>query len=171
MDDFKRVEGKVTTFFAKQSIQVITNEMIGDLYMTAKKEKRNARICLHANPEANFHDMIILQWKESYQPTDRSYPGFPPHRHLQKAESIQGLEHSQRVYIFNEKGKILSKHNIGEGEIIHIGAGEWHLTIPMDDYVIYRETKCGPFLGEMDREFALWAKGLTMFQMIERLGL
>ena len=48
---------------------------------------------------------------------------------------------------------------VGGNIIFRVACNCYHLGVPLTDYVIYHETKPGPFIGEGDSIFAPWAPG------------
>jgi cupin fold WbuC family metalloprotein len=149
---FRRENGKTITFWALDpNFQAVDEEMWLELEDVALvNEKCNARICLHTDPAATFHDMIVLEWPNSY---------FPPHAHP-KAESLQILRGTLGVFTFDEAGNVTERCVLradGEALLCRIGASTIHWTVPLTSPAIYRETKQGPFLGTHDRVFPRWA--------------
>lgn len=151
LSNFQCVMGKTLSFFATDPTQIVDRAVIEELLAESRARGRcNARVCLHDSPEAAFHQMIILEWEDSY---------FPPHRHPTKGESIHIIQGQLAMVTFDQAGDVQISTVLGHnGEIIcRVGPGDWHFTCPLTDYVIYHEIKPGPFRGEADREFAPWA--------------
>lgn len=130
---FRRVPGKSIAFFASDDTQVvINNELIGELLMECIQTRKNTRVCFHVSPGYPYHDMLIVEAK--------GIPTLGLHRHPKKAESIQMLRGKMQVEFHNQDPAIL---NFFDG--IYIPSNQWHSTTPLDDFVVYRETKLGPF--------------------------
>lgn len=142
---------RALTFFAHSNTVAINQELIDAIAEASHiNGKCNARLCLHSSPESNFHEMIILEREGFF---------FPPHRHANKGESCHIIKGELAVFTFDDNGKVVNHVTIGkDGNILsRIGIGQWHLTLPLTDPVIYHEAKPGPFLGAKDSEFAPWA--------------
>lgn len=138
-------------FFAMDANVVVDRGLIDQLVAQSEINGRsNARICLHNSPDANFHEMIILERGGSY---------FPPHRHKGKGETCHIIQGQVAVFAFDDRGNIKRCAVLGNGSgvIFRVGNEEWHLVLPLTDPAIYHEGKPGPFLGPADREFASWA--------------
>ena len=58
------------------------------------------RINLHKNIYVKYHDMIILQRKNTY---------IKPHRHVSGGETIHMLYGKMTVLLMNYKGKVIKK--------------------------------------------------------------
>jgi len=143
------------SFFALDQTVTVDDEMIDALIIeSANAGNRPARVCLHTMPDADFHEMVVLERPGHY---------FPPHRHVFKAESLHAIEGQLAVFTFDDRGGVLTATVLGrDGNFIaRVGAGIWHFTMPLTDPVIYHESKPGPFLGMRDRDFAPWAPRRT----------
>lgn len=154
LNDFERIESARGITFIPNTLEAVNIDslIVGELVEQAIEYNKNARICLHLSPEDQFHSMIICELEGNY---------FPPHIH-KKAESICVLQGLIMVFIFHESGELIDKYLL-QGNfqaIIHLPANTWHMIIPLSKFVVYHETKLGPFLGESDRKFAPWAPGL-----------
>jgi cupin fold WbuC family metalloprotein len=137
LEGFRRQEGKTLTFWPKDQIETpcrISMELILELI----RENQNARVCFHTGPFAEFHDMLIIEWRNKYS--------FPMHRH-KKTETIQIIRGGMSLRILE-----LLECRLFRDDGFHIPADSWHQTVPISDYVIYREIKPGPFAPE-DNEF------------------
>jgi cupin fold WbuC family metalloprotein len=152
LDQYHRdLSAKSLSFYSSTVTTVVNDALVDEL--TAKSEgagKCNARICLHPNPDSNFHEMIILERKGYY---------FPPHRHVGKAQSVHILRGEAAVFVFDGgRGRAHCTVLGRDGNlIIRIAENAYHLTLPLTDYVVYHEGKPGPFLKEGDSIFADWA--------------
>jgi cupin fold WbuC family metalloprotein len=149
LDSFRRVEGKTLAFFAIDPIQFVDAGVLQEL----KALDCNARICLHTDPSELFHDMIILEKIGSY---------FPTHRHQGKAETIHVIEGILQISMFDNECNLTRRIRLDTKKnslIWRIPVGHWHLITPLTSYVIYHESKPGPFLGEADREFFKFTDG------------
>lgn len=141
---------KSYAFFCQTKPIRVDGELIERLKIVFKKvEPRNVRLCLHENSNANFHDMIILERKSRH---------YRPHRHNEKGESFHIMEGRLGVFTFDNNGLIidsciLSDDNI---KIYKVKPNMFHAVLPITDFVIYHETKPGPFMGNMDSIYPDW---------------
>ena len=111
----------------------------------------NTRLCLHGGPEAEDHDMIIIEY------ADGRY--YRPHRHDAKAETLHILEGQILVISFSDDGQISNARKLGGGNasVSRVEAGIYHTVFPVSKRVIYHESKRGPFLGGADSMPAPWS--------------
>lgn len=144
------------SFFALDQTVTVDDHVIDALITeSAAACSRPARICLHTMPDADFHEMVVLERPGHY---------FPPHRHPFKGESLHVIEGRLAVFTFDDDGRVTHSTVLGrDGNIIaRVGTNVWHFTLPLTDPVIYHESKPGPFLGVRDRDFAKWAPRRTV---------
>lgn len=141
---------KSLSYFCTKDIVTINKEIIKKLVQESKKNGScDIRLSLHKGPSEEFHNMIILQNKEHY---------YRPHKHVGKVESYQLVEGKMAVFIFNEDGSVIESKILSPEEnfIYRIPANSWHVTIPLTEYVVFNESKPGPFLSKNDSIFAEW---------------
>jgi cupin fold WbuC family metalloprotein len=140
--------GRSLAFFCLDETVVVHQALISALVEEAGD--RAARICLHASPDASFHEMIILEHCGNY---------FPPHRHPMKGESLHIISGELAVMTYDDAGAVTMRTVLGRNGVIiaRIGMAQWHSVLPLSETAIYHEAKPGPFLGMGDREFAPWA--------------
>lgn len=142
---------KSVTYFCRKLPVGIDRELILTL-----KEKfhtlkgKNLRVCLHNGPEADFHEMVILEGRDKY---------YRPHRHLTKGESCHIIEGELAFFVFKDDGSVAQQFRISDGEnlICRADVNQWHVVIPITEYIIYHEAKPGPFLGNDDSIYPDWA--------------
>lgn len=111
------------------------------------------RICLHSDPAAPVHDMIIIH--------KRSVPA-PVHKHLSKEEAYQMIEGRMRLNYFDDAGRLLESIMLGEPGSGHaflarVRANIWHTTVPETEFAVFHESRPGPFDGG-DSVFPDWEK-------------
>ena len=63
--------------------------------------------------------------------------------------------------LFNNKGDITRICKIKKNDIFRTPVNTFHTMAPLSKYVIYHESKNGPFLKKNDSVFSLWSKSLT----------
>ena len=141
---------KSMSFFCKEEIVYLSKDIIDELKKIACNEKRDVRISMHQSPESDLHNMIILQHKGTY---------VRPHMHLIKAEAYQLIAGILSVFIFDEAGNVIDRCNMSpEGNFLYrFEKKYYHMSIPTSDFVIFHESKIGPFIREGDSIFAPWA--------------
>lgn len=143
-------DAKSLSFFCKKEVVSLGRDIINELKRIAFRENINVRISMHQSPESDLHNMIILHHKGTY---------VIPHKHIKKGETYHLIEGSQSVFIFEESGNIISRCDMSleNNYLYRIGKNYFHTFIPTSDYVIFHESKIGPFVREGDSIFAPWA--------------
>ncbi|EKD91815.1 MAG: hypothetical protein ACD_29C00360G0003 [uncultured bacterium] len=116
-----------------------------------KEEARNSpnyrsRLLMHTAEKDAVQEMIIAVCKQADSPL---------HRSLERSESLQVLEGKVLVAIFDEKGKITNRFEmgpIGSGNIFiyRITSVPWHIIIPLTEVVVIHESLQGPFQKVVD---------------------
>ncbi len=143
------ISAESVTIFCQRRPVVIGSELVADLKRLAEqREGKIFRYCLHDAPEAEHHDMIILQ---------NEGPIFRPHKHPVKEEVHHVMEGQLGVIVFEDDGAIATAYVLQPGQIDRIGKNMYHTVCPVSPQVIYHENKPGPFLGEGDAVYPLWA--------------
>lgn len=144
-------EARTASFFACDATVLVTEKLISEIReYSLSRGGVNARVCLHQDPLAPFHEMIILEMRTVY---------FKPHKHVAKHESRHIIEGRMAMYVFSEEGEVMDTAVLGDGGnvIYRIGPNCYHVGVPLSEYVIYHEAKPGPFIREGDSIFAPWA--------------
>ncbi len=153
-------KAKTLAFFCKTLPAKVNRDLISELIDISESEgKVNVRVSLHDGPDAPFHDMIILE---------RPGPFYPPHKHLQKGETWHVMDGRMGVFVFDDDGGIVDTSVVAAGEIYRLSLDTNHAVLPLGDYVVYHESKPGPFLGNADSLYPTWgpANGDTAAQDI-----
>jgi cupin fold WbuC family metalloprotein len=142
---------KTPAYFCRSGPVKVDSGLITQLKSEANRLGDNdVRLCLHFNPDANFHDMIILQHARNY---------YRPHKHLPKGVTFHIIEGSLAVFVFNEDGQVFgfTVLKFRDSYVYRVEADTYYAAIPLSDVVIYHESKPGPFLRENDSLFPPWA--------------
>ncbi|MBI4445907.1 MAG: cupin fold metalloprotein, WbuC family [Acidobacteria bacterium] len=145
------LNAKSLSFYWTGDVSWINREVVQQLIRLSRDNGNcNARICLHTTPEASFHEMVILEYRDHHY--------YRPHKHLSKGESCHLMQGEIAMFAFDDAGEVLHVSLLGEGRdlICRVGANQWHTVIPISEYVIYHEAKPGPFLGERDSIYPDW---------------
>jgi len=140
INDWREVQAKSITYFSDSEPAIINKSLIKKLKsISVKNNNSNARFCLHQNPESSLHSMIILEYKDK--------KCRKPHKHDEKEEILHILEGQMIALMLNDRGKILKKTLLTPEEnfLYSNPKGKYHIWLPLTDYVIYVETKRGPF--------------------------
>lgn len=131
---------------------VLVDQKLIDELKSMSKELNGAdlRLCLHSDISDTFHEMIILQHYGRY---------YPPHKHRDKGESYHIIEGELGALVFDDEGVVTASTVLGRsGQIIYrVGENTFHTVLPLSDFVIYHESKSGPFVRETDSIFPDWA--------------
>lgn len=141
---------KSMSFFCKEEVVSLNRNIMDELKRIAITEQRDVRISMHQSPESGLHNMIILQQKGTY---------VRPHKHLIKAETYQLIEGTQSVFVFDEAGKVIKRCDMSLEDhfLCRFEKEYYHMSVPTSDFVIFHESKTGPFIREGDSIFAPWA--------------
>ena len=143
------VGAKSVSFFCRHRPVFIDANLIAQLKtLSTQRGGRNVRVCLHDGPDANHHDMVILELKGKY---------YRPHKHDGKGEAFHIMEGCMGLFAFDESGTVIDAVTLGPGDIYRVAENMYHAVLPISDQVIYHENKPGPFTGEGDSIFPAWA--------------
>lgn len=144
------VHARSLSFFFQDKLMGVDQKMIDELRRVAITEKKNARLCIHTAPDDDLHTMIICQHKGTY---------IRPHKHVSKSESIHLIEGKLTSVVFDDAGNVLKKVNMTPNTVFVVRTGKnyYHTYIPTSKYVIYHESKPGPFVREGDSIIAPWS--------------
>jgi len=126
-------------YFCQKSQVTIDQQILKDLKKVYYEQSgKNIRLCLHKSPKSLFHDMIIFEGKKGI---------YAPHYHPNKTESLQILEGTMAIAMFDKNDKIQDVIILNSRQtfMYSIGPKIVHMTLPLTDLIIYRETKQGPF--------------------------
>ncbi|MBI3553539.1 MAG: cupin fold metalloprotein, WbuC family [Elusimicrobia bacterium] len=138
------IRGKSEALYCTALGSAIDMKVVGAL-----KERLRAsgagtvRICLHSEPSAPVHDMIIIHRKGA---------PCPVHKHLAKEETYQMIEGRMRLDFLKEDGSpdrslILGEPGTGLPFMARVRANLWHATVPETDFAVFHESRPGPFDG------------------------
>lgn len=138
------------SFFCKREVVSLSRDVMNELKKIASEENKNIRVSMHQSPDSDLHNMIILQHRGTY---------VRPHKHLKKAEAYQLIEGTQTVFIFDNAGKVIDRCDMShDGNFLYrFEKNHYHMSTPTSDFVIFHESKIGPFVREGDSIFASWA--------------
>lgn len=129
-------------YFCKKLPARVDHELITRLKGVFKKlGDRNLRLCLHSGPDALFHEMIIFERRGKY---------YRPHKHADKGETFHIIEGEMGAFSFDDSGHIIDACTLSlETNLIYrVKVNAYHAVLPVSDYVIYHESKPGPFIGQ-----------------------
>lgn len=142
---------KSLSYYFTTDVARIDDSIIDELIdKSVKNGKCNARISLHTSPDANFHEMVIVEYGGRY---------YRPHKHLKKGESCHIIKGRVAMFAFDNDGSVVFYNVVGQGQdmISRVGINMWHTVIPLTEYAVYHESKPGPYLREEDSIFPTWA--------------
>lgn len=147
-------QGRTPAYFCRTLPKRIDLALINELKTeSSQRGNTNIRLCLHSSPDADFHSMLILEYQGGF---------YPPHKHLNKGESFHIIEGRLGVFAFNGEGVIVDAVSLSPDEILiyRIELGMFHCIRPLTEFVIYHESKPGPFLGTADSIIPDWAPNI-----------
>ena len=132
-------KAKSKSFFLKDRYKFLEKNYL--------KTKKDLRICLHKNTLDKHHDMIILQQRKNF---------YLPHKHKEKGETYHIIKGSMASILFRDNGMIKKIYKLVEHDIFRTPLDTYHTMIPLTKFVIYHESKMGPFLKKNDSIFPKW---------------
>ena len=142
------VDALSLSLFCHEPFTLINDKVINQLKETSLlKGNVNIRVCMHSDIDSNLHDMIILMRSESY---------CRPHMHTNTDETVQIIEGKLLIVLFEENGNILRTGIIKDNEMTRIPVGTFHTLMSLTPYVIFHESKSGPFIRD-ETVFAKWS--------------
>ena len=142
-------KAKSKSFFLTKESQIFNENYVKFLINFFNKTKKDIRICLHTSKKSNHHDMVILQQKNNF---------YTPHKHLRKGETYHIIKGSMVCILFNDNGKVSKVCKLKKNDIFRTPLNIFHTMSPISKYVIYHESKTGPFLKRGDSIFPIWIK-------------
>ena len=142
-------KAKSKSFFFTKESEVFNLDCIKFLEKYYYKNKNDVRICLHTSQTSKHHDMIILQQKKNF---------YLPHKHLRKGETYHIIKGSMICVLFSNSGKVKKVCKLKKNDIFRTPINIFHTMSPISNYVIYHESKTGPFLKKKDSIFPYWIK-------------
>ena len=139
--------GKSTACFAVKENVIINKNIIEELkILSIDLGRKDLRICLHNDRESKLHNMINLTYKNNNN---------IPHKHKYKSESYHIIEGRLLITIYDNSGKTTdmllldSKNNF----LFRIGKDIFHTAVSDTNYVIFHESRSGPFTEKSDSIF------------------
>ncbi len=153
-------KAKSKSFFLKNNFKLFDSKMIAFLEKNYFQSKKDVRICLHKDSADKHHDMVILQQKRNF---------YAPHKHLKKGETYHIIKGSMAIILFNNNGKIKKIFKLKKDNIFRTPINTFHTMVPLTRYVVYHESKTGPFLKKNDSIFPKWNKKFNNIFNINKL--
>ena len=143
--------GRSIAYFCREKPARVSGGLVEQLKQAAEQAGgKNVRLCLHDGPDATFHNMIIVERKSGY---------YRAHRRPNKDVTYHMIEGTMGAFVFDEKGQIEEACllEVGKNFIYSVDADRFRVTIPISDLVIFHEASPGPFVGEGDSVYPIWA--------------
>lgn len=151
VDQFHRVSPEV--FYTKSSFVSTDGQTVEMLKEAAAlSPKSRARLCTHPDPTAKQQEMLIVMHRGSY---------VPPHRHLDKSETVTVLEGQATAILFSDTGEPIETIDLDEYRsksafFYRMPAGTFHSLLFRSEWFVFLETTIGPFNPDRS-ETASWA--------------
>ena len=135
---------KTESYFCQYGEQIVLRPLhvMALKHRLAESGEHILRISLHESPASDFHQMIIVQRRRDGE--------IRPHKHLSKDESHHVIEGVLVVEAhFDDRTLVTRLGAPGSGLPImdRIKAGVYHATIAETEFVVFHESKPGPFNG------------------------
>ena len=141
----------------------VDDQAIVDLIVRSKEtERQRFRLCAHGEPSAPQHEMFIVHPHNAY---------IPPHKHLNKTESLLVIEGTTDYFTFDEQGNItkqitLKKPGSGESFYYRVADSVYHSMLIQSEVLVFLEISTGPFCRH-DTIVAPWAPEVNDKESIE----
>ena len=131
----------------------INRGTITELVEISKNTSRGrTRLCAHRNVNESVHEMFIVHPKGAY---------IPPHKHLEKSESILVLDGETEYFTFNDDGLIdqrisMGDYRSGKSFFFRLQEPLFHSMLILSATLTFIEITKGPFKSD-DTVEATWA--------------
>jgi len=133
-------------------LKLVPRALLDELAARAAASPRaRAHHNIHASPADPVQRFLVVAQGDSY---------FRPHRHATRSELALLVRGGVDVLLFDEHGRVLARHAIGE----HTGSlayeteqGVWHTVVPWSAGCAFLEIKEGPYDPATAVQFAEWA--------------
>ena len=133
-------------------LKLVPRALLDELAARAAASPRaRAHHNIHATPADPVQRFLVVAQGDSY---------FRPHRHASRAELAVLLRGRVEVLLFDERGRVLARHAVGEatGSLAYETAqGVWHTLVPWSAGCAFLEIKEGPYDPATAVQFAEWA--------------
>jgi cupin fold WbuC family metalloprotein len=133
-------------------LKLLPQALLDELAAKAAASPRaRAHHNIHATPADLVQRFLVVAQGDSY---------FRPHRHASRSELALLLRGGVDVLIFDERGRVLARHAVGEqtGNFAYeTPQGEWHTLVPSAAGCAFLEIKEGPYDPATAAQFATWS--------------
>lgn len=114
--------------------------------------RRRSRLCLHKDPQAPVHEMLIVHHRSCY---------VRPHRHFARSETLSILRGMATAVLFEEEGSVrelvpLGAAGGGRVSVYRMPPLLFHGLVIESEWLIFLETTTGPF-NSQGSEFSSWS--------------
>ena len=139
--------------FNTQASISLTRQEIEKLVRIAKGNSRNrVRLCVHRTKDEPLHQMFIVHPRYAY---------VRPHMHVEKSESILILDGDLDYIIFDERGNIkerleMGAYNSGKHFFQRTGPEIIHTLLIHSEWLVFLELIEGPFV-KTETKYAEWS--------------
>jgi cupin fold WbuC family metalloprotein len=122
----------------------------------AYNERKRIRLCAHESIEDPLHEMLIIHARDTY---------VPPHKHVNKSESIYIIEGEVDLVLLTPEGEIdelvpMGDYLSGHYMYCRLPESTFHTLRIRSDVLVFHETTNGPFRRE-GTVFASWSPDET----------
>ena len=117
------------------------------------KIENTFRLLLHPSPQSDLHDMVIAM---------KNNTCVLPHKH-HKSESYHIMDGEMLLVYFSDDGQINNFVKLSHQDtfVARVDSDQYHGVIALSEYIIFHETRIGPFHRNSDSVFATWADSDT----------
>ena len=131
----------------------VSYKTIRDLVEISKTTSRGrVRLCAHETVNESVHEMFIVHPKGAY---------IPPHKHLEKSESILVLDGEVEYFTFSDDGVVnqrisMGDYRSGKSFFFRLQKPIFHSMLILSETLTFLEITKGPFKSD-DTIEAAWA--------------
>ena len=135
----------------KKNLLTLKNKSLQFLEKKKNLNSKKSRVCVHDNSKTKVQEMFVFHKKGAY---------VRPHMHLKREESFHIVKGSVKLIIFDKKGKIIKKIDMGEyssGKTFYykIKKNTFHTQIILKN-TLFKEVTSGPF-NDKENLAAKWS--------------
>jgi cupin fold WbuC family metalloprotein len=139
-------------YFSGELLLISSKEIDFFKAKALQSKRKTLRLCVHKNPDEAVHEMLIVHSREYC---------VRPHRHIGKEESIYAIEGEFNLLIYDERGKVEKRIQMGDiksGKIFYfkLTGSKFHSFEILSEIIVFKEVCQGPF-SPSNTIFPSWA--------------
>ena len=150
--------------FSSLSNVAVDSKVIDEMCLMATKTRRGrVRLCVHRDSSEEQQEMLIVHTRHAY---------VPPHKHLDKSESLLILRGTADYFLFDDLGNISKKIELGDQYskkcfFFRLSEPTYHSMLIKSGVLVFLEITQGPF-NRSGNVIAPWAPEVNDHQAIDQ---